>query len=381
MIKLGDTTKKTFYFLLIFSIIIIGNITFKFLVNLESSSINNFDYVLVILFTYLFKVTAGFYELYLRRSFRTKIKQPSKLQLKDYLIYVLLIILELMNVFIQLFSKIMNLKKLKEDTNNSNNYFLYLYYYSVLSNSQLLIISFLSFFILHYKFGKHKITGLIITILSVIFPIFIDLLTNEKKPAFTSVLITLSSYFIEGVIDVLVKYLLSIKYQSPYWILFLTGSFQCLLCVVFLCISSKESGDPSTWLTSTIIFSILRIISKGVIYYINIFINYKYTPAHKIVSNSFAFCFLFSGFLILIRNETLQIGLAVFGFAVCFIGSLIYNEIIVISVWDLDKDTIDEINYRAKIETNQLMDSLAETNLELNEEKEEDDNDNPPQES
>ena len=42
--------------------------------------------------------------------------------------------------------------------------------------------------------------------------------------------------------------------------------------------------------------------------------------------------------------------LGVLGYCICLFGSLIYNEIIIIGVFDIDKDTIDKIQQRGLIE-------------------------------
>ena len=83
------------------------------------------------------------------------------------------------------------------DVNNEKNY---LYFSSLLSNSQLLIIGVLSFIILHYKFGKHKIIGLLVTIVSIVFPITFSLIV-EKQSNVQSFFKTLPSHLFEGIID------------------------------------------------------------------------------------------------------------------------------------------------------------------------------------
>ena len=125
MIKIGDTTKKTFILLLIYSLIIIGNTTCTFF----HRSTNNFTYFLLLLLSYCFKVVAGFFEIYQRRSFRKKITQPSANTIKVILFYLIIIALQCADVFYKITRN--------NDVNNEKNY---LYFSSLLSNSQLLII-------------------------------------------------------------------------------------------------------------------------------------------------------------------------------------------------------------------------------------------------
>ena len=352
MIKIGDTTKKTFILLLIYSLIIIGNTTCKFFYR----STNNFTYFLLLLLSYCFKVVAGFFEIYQRRSFRKKLTQPSANTIKVILFYLIIIALQCADVFYKITRN--------NDVNDEKNY---LYFSFLLSNSQLLIIGVLSFIILHYKFGKHKIIGLLVTIVSIVFQITFSLIV-EKQSNVQSFFKTLPSNLFEGIIDVLIKYLLSIKFQSPYCILFFTGLFQCISCIILMFTDKTEYNQFLS--TGFVICCIFSVIFKGAKYYMNIFINYKYTPAHKIISNSFA---LFVFYLVLEFSKwEAKTLVGLIGFVVCLLGSLIYNEIIIITVWDLDRDTSEEINNRAINESNQIIDSFARTTLEnLHEENEE----------
>ena len=232
---------------------------------------------------------------------------------------------------------------------------------------KLLIIGVLSFIILHYKFGKHKIIGLLVTIVSIVFPITFSIIV-EKQSNVQSFFKTLPSHLFEGIIDVLIKYLLSIKFQSPYCILFFTGLFQCISCIILMFTDKTEHNQFLS--TGFVICCIFSVIFKGAKYYMNIFINYKYTPAHKIISNSFALFVFYLVWEFSKWEAKTLVGLI--GFVVCLLGSLIYNEIIIITVWDLDRDTSEEINNRAINESNQIIDSFARTTLEnLHEENEE----------
>ena len=154
-----------------------------------------------------------------------------------------------------------------------------------------------------------------------------------------------------------------------------------MILVILLCFFVFRNLLPVGFSVGAILISVLfalsSVIFKGAKYYMNIFINYKYTPAHKIISNSFA---LFVFYLVLEFSKwEAKTLVGLIGFVVCLLGSLIYNEIIIITVWDLDRDTSEEINNRAINESNQIIDSFAQTTLEnLHEENEEEvDEDSP----
>lgn len=285
MIKIGDTTKKTFYLLFIYSLIIIGKTTCQYFQYYSNS--NNFTYSLLLLLSYCFKVVAVFFEFYQRRSFKKNITQPSRFTIKVILFYIIVISLQVVDVIYKILrnaSKDYN--EIKNETDKEKGE--YLYSSALLSNAQLLIISFLSFIILHYKFGKHKITGVLVTIVSILFPIIFYLI-DEKQSKYNTFFMTLPSHLFEGIIDVLIKYLLSIKLHSPYLILFITGLFQSISCIILMFTDkTSENNEVQLITTGFVICFIFNVIFKGASYYMTIFINYKYTPAHKIISNSFA---------------------------------------------------------------------------------------------
>ena len=80
MIKIGDTTKKTFILLLIYSLIIIGNTTCTFF----HRSTNNFTYFLLLLLSYCFKVVADFLKFINEEVLEKRSLNRLQIQSKSY---------------------------------------------------------------------------------------------------------------------------------------------------------------------------------------------------------------------------------------------------------------------------------------------------------
>ena len=373
MFSIGETRKNLFFLLILFGPIIFG----KELIQ----AMFVFRYQDVYLFTnlldfcgYSTKLFSGIFECVLRKTFKQKTKEPSPLFFKDYCVYTLIIILEGIALFCSM--------SYSEDTVSFNN----IYMVSLLSGFQIYIISLLAFFVLKYKFGKHNLTGLIIILIGLLFsiPIYIfEIKTNffderykkdEKesdiiKDLFFYFLFHISIVIIGGIVEVLEKYLLLVRNQSPYKLLFIVGLSQCILSIFFLVydiityakkIEAKEHIEPFD--KNSLICLVFGIIFQGVYYYMRMAINYKFTPAHRSISDSLSAIFMFGlSFYFDFGNGKILSGLV--GYIICLFGSLIYNEIVIINIMNINRDTIDQINKRALLEEKEDLVILKDTEL------------------
>ena len=90
--------------------------------------------------------------------------------------------------------------------------------------------------------------------------------------------------------------------------------------------------------------------------FFRILINNTLTPTHRIVADSFSALSFF--LLSLYSNWSLPNIIICCGYLISSFGSIIYNEILIIKVWQLNKDTVAEINKRGKKEILESEDFL-----------------------
>ena len=131
----------------------------------------------------------------MRKTFRKPFSQPFSLTIKDYVIYLCIIILE-----------VLILMPITFGTFNSQTD-LNIFYLN--NNLQIIFIFIFTKFIFNYKIGKHKIIGLVI-IIGVIIPLLFYFQMKLSKQLLSFLIYILS----EGVAEVLEKYLFQIKLET-----------------------------------------------------------------------------------------------------------------------------------------------------------------------
>ena len=336
MLKFGEKTLKPIIVIILFGIIAFSkDLTLSYLLSNNS------------LFAYFAFVTgfgsklfSGVLECLMRRSFKYSMKKPSSLSLKDYFTYMLIIVLEVI-VISQAWT-------FKNGVLSYENFFLL----PMLMNCQIFIISFSSYLILDYKFGNHKIAGLIISFVGMIVVLYCFPLVYFIKNRLQNFIITLVIVITGGLTEVLEKYLLVNKNQNPYLLICFTGIPQTIILVIFLFFPQEKYILEIT--VGNILFFILCILSQSLYHYMRIAINYRYTPSLKIIADSFSLVLsfiivLFIPFQYQLYLKSYSIA-GIIGYVICLIGGLIYNEIIIITVWNLEHDTAEGIKERALIE-------------------------------
>ena len=369
MFSIGETRKNLFILLLVFGPIVFGKelIQAMFVYRYKTQYLftNLLDFC-----GYSTKLFSGIFECVLRKAFKYTTKEPSPLFFKDYCVYTLIIILEGISLFCSMSYSTITVT------------FTNIYMVSLLSGFQIYIISLLAFFVLKYKFGKHNLTGLIIILIGLLFsiPIYIfeikqNFIENEHYKTESDIIKDLILYFIYhisiliigGVVEVLEKYLLLVKNQSPYKLLFIVGLSQCILSIFFIVkdyYDYSKFDTPEPFDKTSLICLIFGVIFQGVYYYMRLVINYKFTPAHRSISDSLSAIFMFGlSFYFDVGNGKILSGLV--GYIICVFGNLVYNEIVIIDIFNINRDTIDQINKRALLEEKEDIIILEDKEEEL----------------
>lgn len=230
---------------------------------------------------------------------------------------------------------------------------------------QLISSLFLCKLLLAYKFQHHKIVStIIIFILSGSVQVWIIFLNQYKC---THIIYDLISGILTSIQEVLEKYLMQIKYQSAYKLLFIEGIFGTIITGIVLIISIQL--HPNSFdLFKTKVPQIICYICLGVIYQsFRIIINMKYTPTHRLFGDSFlAFASIVPHILFVFYALNYSF-MFILHFFVCFL-ILVYNEFIILHFCGLDVDTKKKILERVDNEEHEINLTMKAI---LNNEKEE----------
>ena len=102
------------------------------------------------------------------------------------------------------------------------------------------------------------------------------------------------------------------------------------------------------WIYRNIKILMAYLVTCSAYNFFRILINNTLTPTHRIVADSFSALSFF--LLSLYSNCSLPNIIICCGYLISSFGSIIYNEMLIIKVWGLNKDTVEEINKRGKKE-------------------------------
>ena len=220
------------------------------------------------------------------------------------------------------------------------------------------------YFILGYKIEAHKKGGLVIIFIGMTYNCILSGLVESGfnlKLLGLQIILNLGTAFQET----WEKYLMHYEYQSPFVILFFEGVLGnfLLVFVFFSYLGSEELSLILPWIGSHLLhlftfslvcigYSVFRIV-----------INRDFSPTHRILADTFVSLVFYVVFLLQITPSVLNIAFLI-GFIVDTIGSMVYNEIIILRFFALDKDTKFAIFDREVEERNSSVVSLQELKKE-----------------
>ena len=228
--------------------------------------------------------------------------------------------------------------------------------------------------ILHTPFDRHKKVGFGIIAFGIAIASFTSYV-YEKRVSFdrTIILTKVVSNLGQGFQEVLEKYLLHYKYQSPYIILLFEGIMDNVIIIFTLAImlmNNSIKSFPIEWLKDSfprLIRFPLYCIGYNVI---RIMINRNTTPTHRVIGDNFHSLFnhIIKAFTKGIK-EGAHFALVLVGYFIAFLGGIIYNEMIVIQAFNLANDTKEQIDQRAIDEFKDYQNILNEntnSSIEIN---------------
>ena len=208
---------------------------------------------------------------------------------------------------------------------------------------------------LKYKFEKYKkfglaIMGIGLSICCAVSLTAIDSSLFSKKNFWITIGLHIWMNCGAAVHEVIEKYLLHFRYQSVYRVLFFQGICHFLINITSIIImqATNKTDIFWEWIYRNIKILMAYLVTCSAYNFFRILINNTLTPTHRIVADSFSALSFF--LLSLYSNCSLPNIIICCGYLISSFGSIIYNEMLIIKVWGLNKDTVEEINKRGKKE-------------------------------
>ena len=299
---------------------------------------------------YSFKVT----ENQLRLDIEKLNKKTTKNQ---YLFILLLVIVYLFPMFLDSYTASDN--NLNFGTSSSLSLFFYIFFY----------IS-LSYVFLGDKIYYHQIISSIIIVISIFIVIILFLIKDENTDnIFLNILIIIIVTCLFALYNVLEKKYYNKYMDSPYHLMFVIGIYAIAIILFYEILTNIIFGFDFSF--NGLFYQFLLNIKEYKFLYILIFIAdvlsafiwiggiqltvYFFTPCHFIISESISQ--IISTFINnTIENFPVAEKVIIYIlFVVIFLSTLIYNEIIIINIFSLNKNTKKYIGLRQLTETEDLL--------------------------
>lgn len=244
-----------------------------------------------------------------------------------------------------------------------------------LQTTELIFCAIFSRLILKKLFYKHQLVSFVLICLGVIL-LNISPLDYSSQSVWIQIGIFFGCFICWGFQDAIIKWLMDVMFIEPETILFSQGIIGLVMIIGFGVIEyafdTIVDGDITcfdfigytftSW-TTVLLFMCYFIFSF--IYNYMIFLLTKfYSPTQKIISD-----FIMSLFVAIYIKATYEkkvlywewIMLAI-GFCLNFIGCLLYDEIIIVNIWDLGVNTKERIQKRSLEDENFCRESILTLN-------------------
>lgn len=236
----------------------------------------------------------------------------------------------------------------------------------------ILFIALLCMKILDYKYYRHHYIAIGIMTIGYIFESFSNLSSSIQMNVFIVILLRIASNLLEALQDVFEKYLMEKKYVDPLLMLGLEGVIGMIITAIFyffignmICSISTafctlnlpidNFSNAMTFLGSHLAFLFIYIIQIFILFAYNLcrmLTNFHFSPAHRIISKIFRSILIwglsyFSFYGSKWKNKNIfQIIIELISLILQSIGLLIFIELLIITLCDMDKYVASEITKR-----------------------------------
>ena len=208
--------------------------------------------------------------------------------------------------------------------------------------------------LLNYKIYRHHFVGLVIYGIGMIilFVLLLMTLLNQEQLGgiLIKVILGIACCIGTSVKEIAEKWLMYFKFKNPFWILLYEGIIGAIGSILFFIVFNDDTSNISVMYSFDFAINKWWIIVFGIVtiflHFFNIQLNNKFSPSFRAIADT-----IFSLEFYMLWDESLMNRSIIFiGLIPMFIGSLIYNEIIVLPFLSLDQFTKAAVDERVRIE-------------------------------
>ena len=247
-------------------------------------------------------------------------------------------------------------------------------------NIQIVFSGILSIFILKTRFEMHQGISIGIIMLGLVIVNIVNILKLENRDNVFIGLGIIANFFLSSLLEVLEKYLMETHFIPPFRLKFLEGIIglgiiitPAIFAIAGIDFESLKGKAGSN--LSLSVYIVLYFLCELGTNSLNILTNFYYSPTQRSLTDVLT-SFLWNIYLSIFIPEKVEefmfqvIGI-VLGYPISFIGTLIYNELIIIHLCGMDKETKNEMLKRSKAEQIDLDSKLFMDNISEDEDSEE----------
>ena len=233
--------------------------------------------------------------------------------------------------------------------------------------------------ILKYKIERHKKVSLGIILLSMILNSFVGFSSGSQTLSELVLLMCNRTYMVSftALQEVLEKYMMTNYFQNNFFILFVESVLGEIYAAIMLLVIYLSGNTCSlTWVKDNKSYwSTPKYVGRGLLFslacipYSNmrLVLARDFLPTDRIVADKVGSFYFFIYYMITAPDNDKDSSksfeyyvLSIIAFTSIIIGSVIYNETIVLKFWNLDKDTTKEIESRKLKEHESLMKDMMQ---------------------
>ena len=279
------------------------------------------------------------------------------------------------------FEMLVNRNRGKNEKDDNNNTLVHNHIQLDVKNIQIIFSGILSIFILKTRFEMHQGISIGIIMLGLVIVNIVNILELKKPDNPLIGLGIIANFCLSSLLEVLEKYLMETHFIPPFKLKFLEGiiGLGIIITPAIFAINGIDfeslKGETRTYLSLSV-YIVIYFLSELGTNSLNILTNFYYSPTQRSLTDVLT-SFLWNIYLsifIPINNKLIfvpQIIGVVLGYPISFIGTLIYNELIVIHLCGMDKETKNEMLKRSKAEQIDLDSKLFMDNISEDEDSEE----------
>lgn len=279
------------------------------------------------------------------------------------------------------FEMLVNRNRGKNEKDDNNNTLVHNHIQLDVKNIQIIFSGILSIFILKTRFEMHQGISIGIIMLGLVIVNIVNILELKKPDNPLIGLGIIANFCLSSLLEVLEKYLMETHFIPPFKLKFLEGiiGLGIIITPAIFAINGIDfeslKGETRTYLSLSVYIVLYFLCELGT-NSLNILTNFYYSPTQRSLTDVLT-SFLWNIYLsifIPINNKLIfvpQIIGVVLGYPISFIGTLIYNELIVIHLCGMDKETKNEMLKRSKAEQIDLDSKLFMDNISEDEDSEE----------